>query len=176
MTKFTQLRSLLQPLPAAALVLLGAAVTLAGAWTFQSLGFEPCELCLKQRYPYYAALPLATAAIFLARNAPPITARLVLALLAVIFIASAVAGGYHAGVEWKFWPGPADCSGPINSLGSANDMLKRLQNIRIVRCDEAAWRFLGISLAGYDVLVSLFLAAVAAWGFKESLAQQRRSR
>jgi len=55
-------------------------------------------------------------------------------------------------------------------------MLKKLQNIRIVRCDEAAWRFLGVSLAGYDVLVSLFLAVVAAWGFKESLAQQRRYR
>jgi disulfide bond formation protein DsbB len=55
-------------------------------------------------------------------------------------------------------------------------MLKQLQNIRVVRCDEAAWRFLGISLAGYDVLVSLFLAATAGWGIKESLALQRRSR
>jgi disulfide bond formation protein DsbB len=54
-------------------------------------------------------------------------------------------------------------------------MLKQLQDIRIVRCDEAAWRFLGISLAGYDVLVSLFLAIVAAWGFKASLARQSRS-
>jgi disulfide bond formation protein DsbB len=82
---------------------------------------------------------------------------------------------YHAGVEWKLWAGPADCSGPINSLGSAGNMLKQLQDIRIVRCDEAAWRFLGISLAGYDVLVSLFLAAVAVWGAKASLARQRRS-
>jgi disulfide bond formation protein DsbB len=98
------------------------------------------------------------------------------AVIAAIMLWNAGLSAYHAGVEWKFWPGPADCSGPINSLGSANDMLKRLQNIRIVRCDEAAWRFLGISLAGYDVLVSLFLAAVAAWGLKESLAQQRRSR
>ena len=72
-------------------------------------------------------------------------------------------------------PGPADCSGPINSLGSASNMLKQLQDIRIVRCDEAAWRFLGISLAGYDVLVSLFLAAVAAWGAEASLARQKRS-
>jgi disulfide bond formation protein DsbB len=82
---------------------------------------------------------------------------------------------YHAGVEWKWWRGPIDCSGPINSLGSTGNLLKSLQDIKIVRCDEAAWRFLGISLAGYDVLVSLFLAAVAAWGFKTSLARRPSS-
>ena len=71
--------------------------------------------------------------------------------------------------------GPTDRSGPINRLGSAGNLLKQLQDIRIVRCDEAAWRFLGISLAGYDVLVSLFLAVVAAWGLKASLARQSRS-
>jgi len=78
-------------------------------------------------------------------------------------------------VEWKFWPGPNDCSGPINNFGDAGNLLKQLQNIRIVRCDEAAWRFLGISLAGYDVLVSLFLAVVAGWGLKASLARRESS-
>jgi disulfide bond formation protein DsbB len=97
------------------------------------------------------------------------------AVITAIMLWNAGLSAYHAGVEWKFWAGPADCSGPINSLGSASDMLRQLQNIRIVRCDEAAWRFLGISLAGYDVLVSLFLAGIAAWGFKESVARQRRS-
>ena len=75
MTKLAQPRALLQPLPVAVSGAGGAAVTLAGAWTFQLLGFEPCELCLKQRYPYYAALPLAATAIFFARNAQPVTAR-----------------------------------------------------------------------------------------------------
>jgi disulfide bond formation protein DsbB len=164
MTKFAQLRSLLQPLPAAALVLVGAAVTLAGAWTFQSLGFEPCELCLKQRYPYYAALPLATAAIFLARNAPPFAARLILALLAVIFVASAVAGGYHAGVEWKFWPGPTDCTGDFVKPASMADLRKQMETMRIVRCDEVSLRILGLSLADWNVLVSAGIALVAALG------------
>jgi disulfide bond formation protein DsbB len=164
MTKIAQLRFLLQPLPAAALVLLGAAVTLAGAWTFQSLGFEPCELCLKQRYPYYAALPLAAAAIFLARNAPPFTAKLVLALLAVIFIASAVAGGYHAGVEWKFWPGPTDCTGDFVKPASMEDFRKQMESMRIVRCDEVSLRILGLSLADWNVLVSAGIALVAALG------------
>jgi disulfide bond formation protein DsbB len=164
MTSFSQLRSLLQPLPAASLVLLGAAVTLAGAWTFQSLGFEPCELCLKQRYPYYAALPLATAAIFFARNAPPISAKLVLALLAAIFVASAVAGGYHAGVEWKFWPGPTDCTGDFVKPASMEDFRKQMETMRIIRCDEVSLRILGLSLADWNVLVSAGIALVAALG------------
>ena len=70
----------------------------------------------------------------------------------------------HAGVEWKFWPGPADCSGPVTSLGRASDLMKQLQNVSVMRCDEAAWRFLGLSLAGYNVLISAALAAIAIWG------------
>jgi disulfide bond formation protein DsbB len=81
---------------------------------------------------------------------------------------------YHAGVEWKLWAGPTDCSGPINNFGAASNMLNRLESIRIVRCDEAAWRFLGISLAGYDVLVSLFLAIVATWGAKALFARPEK--
>jgi disulfide bond formation protein DsbB len=80
-------------------------------------------------------------------------------------------GTYHAGIEWKWWPGPQDCSGPIDSLGSANDLLRQLESINVVRCDEAAWRFLGLSLAGYNVLISLALAAVAIWGLLAGRAQ-----
>jgi len=159
-----QLRSLLQPLPAALLVLAAAAATLAGAWAFQLSGFEPCELCLKQRYPYYAALPLAAAAIFLARNAQPLAARLLLGLLAAIFVVSAVAGGYHAGVEWKFWPGPTDCTGEFVKPASMEDFRKQLQSVHIVRCDEVAVRILGLSLADWNVLVSAGIALVAALG------------
>ena len=179
MTAVSPISRSTSPLLAAALAVGAiAAVTLAGAWYFQLvLGLQPCPLCLEQRYAYYLALPLGLVVAFAAARGAPRPALLAgFAVLLLAALANAWLGGYHAGVEWKFWPGPADCSGPINSLGSANDMLKRLQNIRIVRCNEAAWRFLGISLAGYDVLVSLFLATVAAWGFKESLAQQRRSR
>ena len=79
---------------------------------------------------------------------------------------------YHAGVEWKFWQGPTDCSGPIDKFGSVRDMMNQLQRISLVRCDEVSWRFLGLSLAGWNVLVSLGLAAVAAWGALASLARQ----
>jgi disulfide bond formation protein DsbB len=62
------------------------------------------------------------------------------------------------------WTGPRDCSGALEGLGSATDLLDRLQRVNVVRCDEAAWRFLGVSLAGYNVVISLVLTAVAAWG------------
>jgi disulfide bond formation protein DsbB len=79
-------------------------------------------------------------------------------------LCSAALGSYHAGVEWKFWPGPADCSGPLTDLTAKGPLINQLQSIHVVRCDEAAWRFLGISLAGYNVLISLLLAALAAFG------------
>ena len=164
MSKLAQARALLQPMPTAVLVLAAAAATLAGAWTFQLVGFEPCELCLKQRYPYYAALPLAAMAIFLARNAQPVTAKAILALLAAIFIASAIFGGYHAGVEWKFWPGPTDCTGDFVKPTSMEDFRRQLETTRIVRCDEVAIRILGLSLADWNVLVSAGIAALAALG------------
>jgi disulfide bond formation protein DsbB len=94
------------------------------------------------------------------------------AVIALAMLWNTGLSAYHAGVEWKFWPGPQDCSGPINGLGAAGNLLKTLQDIRIVRCDEAAWRLLGISLAGYDVLVSLALAITAIRGFARALASK----
>ena len=162
--KLPPLRRIRNPLPAASVVLAAAAVTLAGAWTFQSLGVEPCELCLKQRFAYYAVLPLAAAAIFLARNAQTAAARVLLAVLAAIFLGNAILGGYHAGVEWKFWPGPTDCTGDFVKPASMEDFHKQLQNIHVVRCDEVSLRILGLSLAGWNLLVSAGLAMIAALG------------
>jgi disulfide bond formation protein DsbB len=158
------LRALLQPPTVAALVLAGAAATLAGAWTFQSLGFEPCELCLKQRLPYYAALPLAAAAFFLARNGGMAAARLLLGLLAAILAAGALLALYHAGVEWKFWPGPTGCTGDFVKPASMEDFRQQLNHVRVVRCDEVSFRLFGLSLAGWNVLVSSGLALVAGFG------------
>src|SRR5262249_24088664 len=84
----------------------------------------------------------------------------------------------HAGVEWKWWPGPQECSGPLTDLSTGGDLLSSLTNLTIIRCDEAAWRFLGLSLAGYDVLISFVLAAIAAFGAAAAwgAAQQKPSR
>ena len=158
---------------AAVIVVLVGGLTIAGFFFFQYvLGYPPCPLCLDQRMAFYVGVPLA-ALLWLGANHG--AARKVLFLgflvIAAVMLWNTGLSIFHAGVEWKFWPGPIDCSGPINGFGNAANMLKQLQSIRIVRCDEAAWRLFGISLAGYDVLVSLFLVFVAAWGAKASLAR-----
>src|SRR5882762_2350188 len=147
-----------------------AAATLAGAWFFQLvLDIRPCPLCLEQRYAYYLAVPLGLLVAFAAsRHAPRPVLLAGLALLALAALANAWLGGYHAGVEWKFWQGPTDCSGPVVDLGSAGTLLQRLDTVKVIRCDEVQWRFLGLSLAGYNVLISLLMAGIAAWGIKKT--------
>jgi disulfide bond formation protein DsbB len=142
-------------------------MTLAGAWFFQlALGILPCPLCLEQRYAYYLAVPVAVAlAVAAARGAPRPVLYVGFAVLAVAALGNAILGGYHAGVEWTWWPGPSDCSGSLPDLRSAGDLLSRLDNVKVVRCDEVQWRFLGLSLAGYNVLISLAMAAIAVRGF-----------
>jgi disulfide bond formation protein DsbB len=157
----------LSPAVGSALILAaGGMATILGAWFFQYvLHYLPCPLCFEQRKPYYVAIPLALVVAFLAaRSAPRRVVIGGLALLVLIMLVSTGLGVYHAGIEWQFWPGPADCTGPATSFGSAADMLKRISAEVVVQCDKAAWRFLGISLAGYNALISLALAAVAAWG------------
>jgi disulfide bond formation protein DsbB len=158
---------------AAVIVVLVGGLTIGGFFFFEYvLGYPPCPLCLDQRMAFYVGVPLAA---LLWLGAGHGAARKVLVLgfmvIAAVMLWNIGLSAFHAGVEWKFWPGPADCSGPINGFGTAANMMKQLQSIRIVRCDEAAWRLFGISLAGYDVLVSLFLAIVAAWGAKAAWAR-----
>jgi disulfide bond formation protein DsbB len=159
--------SLSPALTAALLVTLIAAATIAGAWFFQLvLGIVPCPLCLEQRYAYYLAIPLGLLIVLAAKSGAPRPLLLVgLAILALAALANAGLGTYHSGVEWGFWKGPTDCSGPVINLGSAADLLSKLDTVKVVRCDEVQWRFLGLSLAGYNVLISLLMAAIAAWGF-----------
>jgi disulfide bond formation protein DsbB len=159
------------PAAAAAIAIaVGGAGAILGAWFFQyGLGLKPCPLCLEQRIPYYAAIPLAViVAVAALRQAPRALVTTGLALLALAMLIGAGLGAYHAGVEWKWWAGPIDCSGPLDSLGSTKDLLSDLATISPVRCDEAAWRFLGLSLAGWNVLISLALVAVALWGIRKA--------
>ncbi len=145
---------------AALAVALGAAATIGGALVFEHVfGYVPCKLCLIQRNPYYVAIPLGLVAALL----PPRWVRAGLWLLALTFVVSAGLGAYHSGVEWGFFAGPSDCGGGAGAgAGSVGDFLNQLQTTRVVSCTEAAWRFLGLSLAGWNVLISLALAAFAA--------------
>jgi len=110
-----------------------------------------------QRWAYYAVIPLSLVIAGVA-NANAGVARWGLLLLALILIANSIFGIYHAGAEWKFWPGPSTCGG---SLG---DGLPTLTNDPVVRCDEAAIRILGLSLAGWNAVICAALAAVALRG------------
>jgi disulfide bond formation protein DsbB len=90
-------------------------------------------------------------------------------------LCSAALGVYHAGVEWRFWPGPADCTGPLADLSSGGSLLDQLNGVHVVRCDEAAWRLLGISLAGYNTLISLAMATIAGYGLLALRGRPARS-
>ena len=174
----TELFKLLRKDPvssAAAIVFIIGLATIGGFFFFEYvLGYPPCPVCLDQRMAFYVGVPLA-ALLWLGASFGAARKVLLLGFLAIaaLMLWNTGLSAFHAGVEWKFWPGPTDCSGPLNSLGSAGSMMQKLQNIRIVRCDEAAWRLFGISLAGYDVLVSLFLAAVAGLGAKAAWARPK---
>ena len=167
-----------RPDPAVSAALIIAAVgaaTIAGAWFFELVvKLNPCPLCLEQRWPYYIAIPLALVVALAAwRGAPRELVAVGLLALAGLMVWGAGLGVYHAGIEWKWWVGPQECSG-APQLGGPGDLMKRLQSINITRCDEAAWRFLGVSLAGYNALISAALAAVALAGAWASRARPGR--
>ena len=147
-----------------------AAATIAGAWFFQLvLDIAPCPMCLQQRYAYYAIIPVSILIAIAARMGVPRGVLLVgLALIALAALGNAGFGAYHAGVEWKFWQGPTSCTGPGLNLGGRGNLLEQLDKVKVVPCDVVQWRFLGISLAGYNALISLLMAALAAWGIAKS--------
>src|SRR5947209_7020494 len=150
---------------AIAIAVVGA-TTIMGAWLFQyGLGLKPCPLCIEQRYAYYFTVPLA--AMVAVGDAYGASRKVLMAALVVIALGmlwNAELGVYHSGIEWKWWPGPQECAGSLDDLGSAGGLLEKLKSVNVVRCDEAAWRFFGLSLAGYNALISLVLAAIAVWG------------
>ena len=149
-----------------------SAATLLGAWFFEFvLKLPPCHLCLEQRIPYAVIIPLSLLmAIAALVRAPRMLLVVGFIVILIAALCGAALGAYHAGVEWRLWAGPTECTGSLTDLKAGGSLLKQLQSVQVVRCDEAAWRFLGISLAGYNVLISLAMAAVAAFAL---LARKR---
>ncbi len=132
------------------------AALLTGAYIAQyGFGLFPCEMCWWQRWPHFAALALAV----LSFVAPPKRAWIGLAALAVLV--SGFIGVFHAGVEYKWWPGITGCTGAPD-----------LTSFDVVRCDEAPWSLFGISLAGWNALLSIG-GAIAIWVLL--LAKERRA-
>jgi disulfide bond formation protein DsbB len=146
-----------------ALIIAGVSVAiLAAVWTIQGLGYQPCELCLSQRYAFYLAVPLAVLTAFLAGRSAHGLARALFAWLSLAFLANAVLAAYHVGVEYHWWPGPTACTGGLTGPVDVNDLTKALASVKVVQCDVVQVRIAGLSLAGWNVLVSAALAVYAA--------------
>jgi disulfide bond formation protein DsbB len=148
------------------LALLASAAMLAIAHGFERFGhLAPCTLCYYQRDVYWTALPIAALAWLASRISMTRIAPLLGGLLALTFLAGLGIAVWHAGAEWKFWPGPKACSGASGGASVAG--LKALMqggSFVAPHCDEAAWRFLGLSMAGWNALISAKLAAwTLAW-------------
>jgi disulfide bond formation protein DsbB len=149
---------------ASAIVFAVALATILAALAFEHLGgYAPCPLCLQQRYAYYFAVPASAVAFFFAQGHTTSVARVLLIAIAVAFLVNAGLGIYHSGVEWKWWLGPDTCAaGAATDLGALS-VAEQLANAQVIRCDEAAWRLLGLSFAGWNAVASAFLTMVAAW-------------
>ncbi|HAA91855.1 MAG TPA: disulfide bond formation protein B [Rhodospirillaceae bacterium] len=135
------------------LILLATIIVLGGAYGSQYFGdLHPCKLCLYQRWPWWIAGGLALTAILLPSVAH-LKSRLMILVGLVLIVGSAIAV-YHVGVEFKWWQGPATCSGNIELPKSLSELHATLQRAPVVRCDEVSWSLFGISMAGYNALIS----------------------
>lgn len=128
--------------------------TIAGAWGSQLFGgLVPCDLCLEQRLAYYWALPVLALVLILWNRLPRTVWFVAIAIVLLIFVWSTWLAGYHAGVEWKFWPGPTACTGTGVDVSFSD--LSNINAAKVIPCDKVQFTFLGISLAGYNALISL---------------------
>jgi disulfide bond formation protein DsbB len=139
-----------------------SAAVLASAYGFQFIGgLQPCPLCLYQRVPWWVALGLAALALRLHRS-PRARDGAVLLGAAAVLVGAGIAG-YHAGVEYKWWTGPTACSGVGGTAQSLDALRAQIMSAAVVRCDETPWSLFGVSMAGYNFLLSLFVGLGAGW-------------
>ncbi len=156
MTRFAQARLAALILPLA---------LMAGALGSQYIGgLFPCEMCHWQRWPHYAAILLAALAFDVPEK--PI-GRILVALAIVAILTSGAIGVFHAGVEYRWWPGITRCAATIAS-GSHSDMLAQIMATPMIQCDQPQWTFHGVSLAGFNAIVSIFggLGIAGLWARK----------
>lgn len=144
-----------------ALVLAVSAAMLGGAYAFEYVGgLQPCKLCLYQRVPWWAAICLGLLALLLASK-PKVRAGLLVIAAVAVFIGAGI-GMYHTGVEQKWWAGPTSCSGGA-APADLDALRNMIMNAPVVRCDEIPWSLFGISMAGYNFIISLLLGSGILW-------------
>lgn len=122
---------------------------LSSVHLLEILGFEPCDLCLKQRWPWYISLVLAIVPNFIFQHKN----NIFLQLISVLLFLGAVFAGWHAGIEWNLWEGPKTCVS--QTIDYSNNLLEKLKSTSPApQCNQASFRVLGLSLAGYNFLIS----------------------
>ncbi|MEM7444614.1 MAG: disulfide bond formation protein B [Pseudomonadota bacterium] len=135
-------------------------IMLGGALLFQYVGgLQPCVLCIYQRWPWGIAIGLGAIALF-TTGRPRLQSGLTV-LGGLTMLVGAGIAGFHVGVEQGWWEGTAGCGGSLTTEGSIEDITAQLLAAPVVRCDEIAWSLLGISMAGYNFIISAILAIVA---------------
>ena len=140
---------------AAWLAFLLPAALLGGALISQyGFGLYPCEMCMWQRWPHLVAILLAAAALAFRRISMAVP---LIVAAAIAILISGLIGGFHAGVEYDWWEGLTSCS---TNLPAGGDLLDSIMNAPLVRCDVAPWTLFGISLAGFNFLLSVSGAAL----------------
>ena len=153
-----------EPFWLALMILVIAGAAILGALGFEHIGgYQPCALCLMQRTPYYLGVPIAALAVLATwRAAPRALCAALFVLVGALMLYNTGLAIYHSGVEWAFWAGPASCA-PSVGVSSASDMLDQLGG-HPPSCTEARWRFLGLSFAGWNVLICALLTVLAGIG------------
>jgi disulfide bond formation protein DsbB len=168
MTTRQRLRAISLGLTAAPAAMLGFAY-----YAQYVMGLLPCILCLYQRPPLYVAAAAALLA-FATVGGPKGLSRAFLGFAGIAFLVGAGIAVFHAGVEWKFWPGLAECGGSVDPIATnINDLVNGMETAKIVRCDEAAWVFLGLSMAGWNAVISSLLAVIAFFGMVQGQLKGR---
>ncbi len=148
------------------LVMIGMAAVVGTALGYEYIGgYVPCKLCLAERQSYYLGVPIAAvAAISAWRGGPAFLTRGLMAVVGLAMLYTMALGIYHSGVEWAWWAGPTDCGAVADGVSkNAGDLFADLAHQKAPACDVAAGRFLGISFAGWNVVASAGLAAIAFW-------------
>ncbi|WP_426044097.1 disulfide bond formation protein B [Caulobacter sp. DWR3-1-2] len=147
------------------LALAACAFMLGVAHAFETFGkLAPCLMCLKQREVYWVTGTVAAVAVVLSRTAwADKVRRPLILLLGVGFLYGAGLAAYHAGAEWKWWPGPAACA--AGGAASTDDLIAMLKGAKVAApsCEKAVWVFLGLSMAGWNALISLGLAVASVF-------------
>ncbi len=147
------------------LLALASLFAIVVAWGYQMAGYLPCELCLKQRIPYYVNLPLSLLALWTLHKGYRGVTILLFLVIAVLFAYGCGIGVYQAGAQWGFWKGPDECSGGAMSL-DASSLANTLKHVQVISCTEITWTFLGLSFAAWNAIASAVLTLLTLLGLR----------